>query len=85
MRVSWIGMHGSYFVNKVHDSDLVISIGLDLMTDPLAVFLKNLHKAKVIHIDIDPSNINKNIKVHCPILEMRKPYKTTIKENSFKL
>ena len=70
MRVSWIGMHGSYFANKaVHDSDLVISIGArfdDRSTG--GVFEKFAPKAKVIHIDIDPSTINKNIQVHCPIL-----------------
>ena len=70
MRVSWIGMHGSYFANKaVHDSDLVISIGArfdDRSTG--GVFEKFAPKAKVIHIDIDPSTINKNIIVHCPII-----------------
>lgn len=70
MRVSWIGMHGSYFANKaVYDSDLVISIGArfdDRSTGGL--FDQFAPKAKVIHIDIDPSTINKNIIVHCPIV-----------------
>ena len=61
----------SYFANKaVHDSDLVISIGArfdDRSTG--GVFEKFAPKAKaVIHIDIDPSTINKNIIVHCPII-----------------
>ena len=70
MRVSWIGMHGSYFANMaVHNSDLVISIGArfdDRSTG--GVFEKFAPNAKVIHIDIDPSTINKNIVVHCPIV-----------------
>jgi acetolactate synthase-1/2/3 large subunit len=70
MRVSWIGMHGSYFANMaVHHSDLVICIGArfdDRSTG--GVFEKFAPGAKVIHIDIDPSTINKNIKVHCPVV-----------------
>ena len=70
MRVSWIGMHGSYFANMaVHHSDLVISIGArfdDRSTG--GIFDKFAPNAQVIHIDIDPSTLNKNIKVHCPIL-----------------
>ena len=70
MRVSWIGMHGSYFANMaVHNSDLVISIGArfdDRSTG--GVFDKFAPNAKVIHIDIDPSTLNKNIKVDCPIV-----------------
>ena len=70
MRVSWIGMHGSYFANMaVHNSDLVICVGArfdDRSTG--GVFDKFAPNAKVIHIDIDPSTINKNIKVHCPVI-----------------
>ena len=70
MRVSWIGMHGSYFANMaVHNSDLVICIGArfdDRSTG--GVFDKFAPDANVIHIDIDPSTINKNIKVHCPVV-----------------
>ncbi len=70
MRVGWIGMHGFYFANMaVHHSDLVISIGArfdDRSTG--GVFDKFAPNANVIHIDIDPSTLNKNIKVHCPIV-----------------
>jgi acetolactate synthase-1/2/3 large subunit len=70
MRVSWIGMHGSYFANMaVHHSDLVIAIGArfdDRSTG--GVFDKFAPDANVIHIDIDPSTLNKNIKVHYPIV-----------------
>ena len=70
MRVSWIGMHGSYFANMaVHHSDLVIAIGArfdDRSTG--GVFDKFAPDAHVIHIDIDPTTLNKNIKVHCPIV-----------------
>ncbi|NIT12940.1 MAG: biosynthetic-type acetolactate synthase large subunit [Candidatus Dadabacteria bacterium] len=68
--ISMLGMHGSYAANmSVHESDLVISIGGRF--DDRATggnFAKFAPNAEVIHIDIDPSSIEKNIKVHCPIV-----------------
>ncbi len=68
--ISMLGMHGSYAANmSVHESDLVISIGGRF--DDRATggnFEKFAPNAEVIHIDIDPSSIEKNIKVHCPIV-----------------
>ncbi len=68
--ISMLGMHGSYAANMaVHESDLVISIGARF--DDRATggnFEKFAPYAKIIHIDIDPSTIDKNIVVHCPIL-----------------
>jgi acetolactate synthase-1/2/3 large subunit len=68
--ISMLGMHGSYAANMgVHESDLVISIGARF--DDRATggnFEKFAPNAKIIHIDIDPSSIEKNIKVDCPIV-----------------
>ncbi len=68
--VSMLGMHGSYAANlAVHESDLVISIGARF--DDRATggnFDKFAPNAKIIHIDIDPSTIDKNINVDCPIV-----------------
>ncbi|MGQ0793403.1 MAG: biosynthetic-type acetolactate synthase large subunit [Deltaproteobacteria bacterium] len=68
--MSMLGMHGSYKANMaVHDSDLIISIGARF--DDRATggnFPKFAPHAKIIHIDIDPSTIDKNIRVHCPIV-----------------
>ncbi|MGQ0794469.1 MAG: biosynthetic-type acetolactate synthase large subunit [Deltaproteobacteria bacterium] len=68
--INWIGMHGAYCANMaVHDSDLVISIGARF--DDRATggnFAKFAPNAKIIHIDVDPSTIDKNIRVHCPII-----------------
>jgi acetolactate synthase-1/2/3 large subunit len=68
--ISMLGMHGSYAANMaVHESDLVISIGARF--DDRATggnFEKFAPHAKIIHIDIDPSSIDKNIVVHCPIV-----------------
>ncbi len=68
--VSMLGMHGSYAANlAVHESDLVISIGARF--DDRATggnFEKFAPNADIIHIDIDPSTIDKNINVVCPIV-----------------
>lgn len=64
-----LGMHGTYAANKgVHESDLIIAIGArfdDRVTGKVAEFAP---KAKFIHIDIDPTNIRKNIHVDIPIV-----------------
>lgn len=68
--VNFLGMHGSYAANMaVHDSDLVIAIGARF--DDRATggnFEKFAPNAKIIHIDIDPATIDKNIHVDCPIV-----------------
>jgi len=59
-----LGMHGTYEANNaMHDCDLMINIGArfdDRITGKIDEFSP---KSKKIHIDIDPSSINKNIKV----------------------
>lgn len=65
-----LGMHGTYWANMtIHDSDLVIAIGArfdDRVTgNPTSEFAP---KAKIIHIDIDPTSIHKNVKVDIPIV-----------------
>ena len=64
-----LGMHGSYEANNaMHDCDLMINIGArfdDRITGKLDEFSPN---SKKVHIDIDPSSINKNVKVDLPIV-----------------
>jgi len=69
---SWLGMlgmHGSYEANlAMHDCDVMVCIGArfdDRITGRLDAFSPN---SKKIHIDIDPSSINKNIHVDVPIV-----------------
>ena len=68
--ISMLGMHGSYAANMtVTESDLVISIGGRF--DDRATggnFDEFAPNAEIIHIDIDPSSIDKNITVQCPIV-----------------
>ena len=67
--IGMLGMHGTYEANNaMHDCDLMINVGArfdDRITGKLDEFSP---KSKKIHIDIDPSSINKNVKVDLPIV-----------------
>jgi acetolactate synthase-1/2/3 large subunit len=64
-----LGMHGTYEANMaMHDCDVLICIGArfdDRITGRTDAFSPNSYK---IHIDIDPSSINKNIQVDVPLV-----------------
>jgi len=64
-----LGMHGTYEANNaMHDCDLMINVGArfdDRITGKIDEFSP---KSKKIHIDIDPSSINKNVKVDLAIV-----------------
>src|ERR1700730_5893552 len=64
-----VGMHGTYESNlAMHGCDLMIAVGSrfdDRVTGRLNAFSPN---SKKIHIDIDPSSINKNVRVDLPII-----------------
>jgi acetolactate synthase-1/2/3 large subunit len=63
------GMHGTAYANHaIMESDLIIAVGArfdDRVTGKLDAFAPH---AKVIHIDIDPASISKNVKVDIPIV-----------------
>ena len=76
-----LGMHGTYEANNaMHDCDLMINIGArfdDRITGKIEEFSP---KSKKVHIDIDPSSINKNVKADLPIVgDVTKVLSTTIK------
>lgn len=64
-----LGMHGTYEANMaMHDCDVMICVGArfdDRITGRIDAFSPNSRK---IHIDIDPSSINKNVRVDVPII-----------------
>jgi len=69
-----LGMHGSAYANfAVQDCDLLIAIGSrfdDRVTGKLKTFAPH---AKIIHIDIDPASISKNIAVDIPVVGDARP------------
>jgi acetolactate synthase I/II/III large subunit len=64
-----LGMHGTFTANQAMDkADLIVNIGArfdDRITGKLSEFAPH---AKVIHIDIDPAEISKNVGAHIPIV-----------------
>jgi len=67
--VGMLGMHGTYEANMaMHECDVLVAIGArfdDRVTGDVKQFCPN---AKIIHIDIDPSSISKNVRVDIPIV-----------------
>ncbi len=67
--VGMLGMHGTYEANmSMHHCDVLIAIGArfdDRVTGNLEKFCPD---AKIIHVDIDPASISKNVKVDVPIV-----------------
>ena len=89
LNVGMLGMHGNYGPNKLtNECDLLIAIGMrfdDRVTGDLKTYAK---QAKVIHFEIDPAEINKNVKVDIPVLgNVKKTLKKIlplIKKKSYK-
>jgi acetolactate synthase-1/2/3 large subunit len=69
LSLGMLGMHGTKYANyAVMESDLIIAIGVrfdDRVTGKIASFAPS---AKIIHIDIDPAEISKNVRVDIPIV-----------------
>lgn len=69
LSVGMLGMHGTRYANyAVQESDLIIAVGVrfdDRVTGKISAFASN---AKIIHIDIDPAEIGKNVRVDIPIV-----------------
>lgn len=68
LSLDMLGMHGSVYANwAIRDCDLLIALGVrfdDRVTGKLEAFAKH---AKIIHVDIDPSELNKNKAAHIPV------------------
>ena len=80
--IGMLGMHGTYEANNaMHDCDLLVNIGArfdDRITGKIDEFSP---KSKKVHIDIDPSSINKIIKVDLAIVgDVNEVIKATIKK-----
>jgi len=69
LNVGMLGMHGNYGPNiKTNEADVVISIGMrfdDRVTGKVAAYAR---QAKIVHLEIDPAEINKIIRADAPVL-----------------
>ena len=69
MFVGWPGMHGNYGANVLTNScDVLIAIGMrfdDRITGDLSTYAK---QAKIVHIEIDPAEVDKNVKADAPVV-----------------
>ncbi|MES1213646.1 MAG: biosynthetic-type acetolactate synthase large subunit [Singulisphaera sp.] len=69
LSLDMLGMHGSVYANyAVNEADLLLAFGVrfdDRVTGKVSEFAKH---GKIVHIDIDPSEINKNKEAHIPII-----------------
>lgn len=77
--LDWLGMHGAAYANyAVRDCDLLIGLGVrfdDRVTGKVEAFAKD---AKIIHVDIDASELNKNKPAHIPVRGDVKPVLTEL-------
>ncbi len=69
LNVGMLGMHGNYAPNKLtNECDVLIAIGMrfdDRITGDLSRYAK---QAKVVHIEIDPSEVSKNVHTNIPVI-----------------
>ncbi len=69
LSLGMLGLHGTRYANTaIMECDLLIALGVRF-DDRVAVdFSSFAPKAKIIHVDIDPAEIGKNVKIHVPIV-----------------
>lgn len=79
--VGMLGMHGPYAANMaVSGADLILAIGCrfdDRVTGRTSEFGK---KAKIVHIDIDPTSIQKNVRVSIPVVADCRSFLTALRQ-----
>ncbi|MEM2047647.1 MAG: biosynthetic-type acetolactate synthase large subunit, partial [Candidatus Jordarchaeales archaeon] len=64
-----IGMHGRYEANKlVTEADVILAVGTRFSDRSTGKFSEFAQDARIIHVDIDPAEISKNVPAHIPII-----------------
>ncbi|MFH1783808.1 MAG: biosynthetic-type acetolactate synthase large subunit [bacterium] len=89
LSLGMLGMHGTFYANyAIQESDLIIAIGSrfdDRITGKISAFAPH---AKIIHIDIDPTSISKNVVVDIPVVgdarEILRELIKNVKKNELK-
>lgn len=82
LNVGMLGMHGNYGPNiKTNEADLIIAVGMrfdDRVTGKVSSYAKN---AKIIHLEVDPAEINKIVKADVAVLGNAKKSLAMLLEN----
>jgi acetolactate synthase-1/2/3 large subunit len=69
LSLGMLGMHGTYWANMaVSNSDLLLAVGVrfdDRVTGRVDTFAQG---AEIVHIDVDASSVNKNVRAHCAVV-----------------
>ncbi len=86
LSLKMLGMHGTYYANHaVQNCDLLIAVGArfdDRVTGKVSDFAP---KAKILHFDIDPSSVSKNVKADCYVIGEAKAILEALTKNVKKL
>jgi len=81
LSMGMLGMHGTYWANQaINSCDLLIAVGArfdDRVTGKIDTFATQAH---IIHNDIDPTNVDKNIKVDLPVVGDSKDFLASLLE-----
>jgi acetolactate synthase-1/2/3 large subunit len=82
LSLGMLGMHGTRYANyAIQESDLILAVGArfdDRVTGKIASFAP---RAKIIHMDVDPAEIGKNVRVDIPVVgDAKNALETLIKE-----
>jgi len=65
----WMGMHGMHYANKaVDEADVLIAIGMRFDDRATGIVSAFAPRARIVHIDVDPAEIGKNVRVDVPIV-----------------
>ena len=82
----FIGMHGTLYGNyAIQNADLIMAVGVRFSDRIIGDPCSYGENAKIIHIDIDPAEIGKNISVELPIVGSAKSVLKELNSRSFKL
>ena len=69
LSLGMLGMHGTKYANyAIQESDLILAIGArfdDRVTGKISSFAP---RAKIVHIDVDPAEVGKNVRVDIPVV-----------------
>ncbi|HEY2974588.1 MAG TPA: biosynthetic-type acetolactate synthase large subunit [Pyrinomonadaceae bacterium] len=69
LSLGMLGMHGTYWANMaISESDVIIAIGVRFDDRVTGAIEKFAPLAQIIHVDVDPSSVSKNVRAHLPVV-----------------